>query len=117
MTKNDVKTYGDLINYAEERARDSLQRNDPLAVAYWRESAAWADEKISEGHRPWPPDYDEIRSYVEEAQQLTEEGRYMDGALFYSRAKWLVIMGRNNGFVMNPEKTGVNLSWLREEFS
>jgi hypothetical protein len=114
MTKNDVKTFGQLAVLARERAARSLRRNDPIAWAYWRETEKFAGL--------WPPNstpdnpVDWVRSakaFAEAARRELETGRPMDAALLYSRAKWVVILARNNGVTMSPKRTLVNMDWAK----
>lgn len=113
VTKNGVRTFADLIRYSEERATRSLKRNDPIAMAYWQESGKWARQwdgsNILENAEELPT---WCRHFLRCAKSLLRR-EPMQAALNYSRAKWLVIMGRNRGIVMSPKETGVNLAWLR----
>lgn len=115
MIKNDIRTFDDLIRFATFRAKKSLKRNDPWAMAYWKETLAFAvaGKKVA-------PVMDMDWVYVAKAAaELAREdfaaGRATQAALWYSRAKWYVIMGRNNGVVMNPRVTGVNKSVFQEK--
>lgn len=112
MLKTDIETFANLQDYARQRAAVSLIRNDPIAHAYWRETEIWAVEQ--EGHEP-----ESLVAWVTRAHHFADEAkkraaRPMEAALFYSRAKWIVILGRNNGIKMPPADTGVNLRWLRK---
>lgn len=109
MTKNDIRTFDDLIRFATFRAKKSLKRNDPWAMAYWMETKAFADMgKTVVTHAPIL-DWVHIASQAARlAREALVAGNTVQAALWYSRAKWYVIMGRNNGIVMNPMVTGVN---------
>jgi len=141
MKKDDVTSFSRLVEFARERAVRSLKRNDPWAWAYWRETEAWAARVISKMEVTGDPDKDRefvyfqfvfsnlhtaersqeehdklygfTRFLVEAAQALLAKGEITLAARTYSRAKWLVIIARNTGWTMPPEKTGVNLDWLR----
>lgn len=113
MTKTDVKGMKDLVEYALSRVERSVRRNDPVAAAYWADTAKYAEENAK-----WRFDFVLLRERAVDAValavELWKEGRFMPAALLYSKAKWLVIIGRNLGFRMPPLETGVNLSWLRD---
>lgn len=130
MKKEKVRTFGGLVEYAKERALGSLRRNDPWAWAYWKETAAWAELVIVNGRlefddsvnclnleHPEKGDPKKLYEYtsflVKVAAGHVGKGEYMQAARAYSRAKWIVILARNNGWKMDPKKTGVNLDWLR----
>lgn len=112
MTKDDVKGMADLAAYARERLAGSVRRNDPVAAAYWADTARYA-----EGNVRWSFDGDLLKERAREAVSLAQdfwkEGKFTDAAFVYAKAKWLVIIGRNLGFRMPPRETGVNLGWLR----
>ena len=112
MTKDDVKGMADLAAYARERLAKSVRRNDPVAAAYWAQT-----ERYAEGNLRWRFDGELLRERAREAVALAQDywkaGEFMNAALVYAKAKWLVIIGRNLGFRMPPPATGVNLGWLR----
>lgn len=112
MKKTDVRSMADLAEYAGRRVAVSVRRNDPIAAAYWAHTAKYAEENAK-----WRFDAALLRERAAEAAglaaELWKEGRFMPAALLYSKAKWLVIIGRNLGFRMPPAETGVNLGWLR----
>lgn len=113
MTKADVRSFDDLVVYAEERAARSLRRNDPVAWAYWREARKWASGwKGSEVVERSQFLSDLCHGYVRRAKLAAAREDFMVAALEYSRAKWLVIIGRNRGIVMSSRRTGVNMEWL-----
>lgn len=101
-----------MAEYARQRLAGSVRRGDPVAAAYWAETARYAD-----GNLRWTFDADLLKERAREAVALAEDywkdGEFTDAALVYSKAKWLVIIGRNLGFRMPPAETGVNLGWLR----
>lgn len=106
MTKNDIRTFDDLVKFAKFRAKNSLKRNDPWAMAYWK-----ATQVFAETGREVAPVLDWIhvaKLSAKLSREFYEAGDTIQAALWYSRAKWYVIMGRNNGVVMNPRITGVN---------
>lgn len=113
MTKNDVRTFGDLAEFASVRATGSLRRNDPWAMAYWKETEKFAKGMLKLGGGI--PDWAHAASLAARRATLeSKAGNDIESALCYSRAKWFVIMGRNNGVVMNPKITGVNHSVFEE---
>lgn len=113
MQKADLKTWAKVVLHARIRARRSLKRKDPVAFAYWRET-----EKFAALYQDVVPNHDWLtdtaKLQVEGAKNLFRAGRFMEGAIWYSRAKWCVIIARANGWSMDPKKTGVNLGWLAE---
>jgi len=130
MKKNEIKDFGPLMEYARGRAAKSLKRNDPWAWAYWQETAHWAELVITNGRLEYddsvnclsltyPPNGDPEKLYeytkflVQVAEGHVAKREYAQAAREYSRAKWMVILARNNGWKMDPKKTGVNLGWLR----
>lgn len=130
MKKNEIRSFAGLMEYARNRANRSLKRNDPWAWAYWQETAAWAELVISNGRleyddsvnclsleHPEKRDPEKLYEYTRFLVQVAEghvgKGEYAQAARSYSRAKWVVILARNNGWKMDPKKTGVNLEWLR----
>lgn len=114
MDRKALRTFSDVERYAHRRAERSVRRNDPVAAAYWLETAAFAGEfssKIADD-----PDWAWYAGqFAEKAKHLSLKHQWMSAALWYSRAKWCVILGRNNGARMDPRRTGVNLQWLREK--
>lgn len=113
-TKKDLKSWRDVWNYAEQRAHRSMKRKDPIAWAYWVETQRFA-AKFAVSYKS--PNSWLMGAYdcVVQAKLAIGRGVFMEGALWYSRAKWFVIIARANGFVMNPKKTGVNLKWLESQ--
>lgn len=113
MQKADLKTWAKVAIHARDRAALSLKRKDPIAFAYWRET-----EKYARGYSGVPPTQEWLTETAQllsrGAQNLFWDGKFMEGALQYSRAKWCVIIARANGWTMDPRKTGVNLGWLSE---
>lgn len=109
MTRKDVRTLPALLRYAGARASRSLDRNDPIAHAYWRETESF--------FRGCLPRYENPSTWREAAVACAARARGtaapMEAALWYSRAKWFVILARNRGLRMGPKSTGVNLDWLR----
>lgn len=112
--KATLKSWEAIIEYARERAQKSLKRKDPIAFAYWRETELFAEDSARMYRDPatWAFAASEC---VLVAKGHLETQDFMKAALWYSRAKWFVIIGRANGMVMNPKKTGVNLEWLAAE--
>lgn len=111
-TKRDLKTWDAVVAYAATRAKRSLKRKDPVAWAYWVETEIFARKAAaSYAHAgSWQMGAFDC---VGKAKQSIQAGRFMEAALWYSRAKWFVIVARANGMVMDPKKTGVNLAWLK----
>lgn len=112
MPKADLRIWEAVAVHARERAAKSLRRNDPIAWAYWRETEAFANS-CSFSYRS--PGSWQMGAFdcVQKAKAELERGAFMKAALWYSRAKWFVIVARANGMKMDPKKTGVNLTWLR----
>lgn len=112
MGKRELKSWQAVILYAKVRAAKSLRRKDPIAWAYWQETMLFAKAcSVSYLHcGSWQMGAFDC---VQKAKQELECRNYMKAALWYSRAKWFVIVARANGMVMNPRRTGVNLSWLK----
>jgi outer membrane protein assembly factor BamD (BamD/ComL family) len=112
MTKSTIRTFTELAEYAKARAAKSLARNDPWAFAYWRETQAFAENFWSTFPKA------KLATHVQQAVRLARrhmaDGHTTQAALWYSRAKWFVILARNNGMVMNPRTTGVNMSVFKE---
>lgn len=103
----------DLARYARERARRSAKRNGVLEWAYWRETASWAERAMYQDDDD--ADYRILAArWAHAARECAAEGNFLLAARNYSRAKWYVILARNNGLKMSTEVTGVNLRWLRE---
>lgn len=115
MTKNDIRTFDDLIRFSDFRAKKSLKRNDPWAMAYWMETKAFA--VMGKGVSPITDWVDIAQRAASLARFAHTSGRHLNAALWYSRAKWYVIMGRNNGVTMNPRVTGVNKTVFNNERS
>lgn len=113
MKKSAVKTFGQLRRYAQERALRSARRNDPIAWAYWQETASFAGIHQSIEFT-LPELVTQIGIQIGLVKQHAKDGFSLEAAYAYSRAKWFVILGRNNGFVMSPKLLGVNLKWLRK---
>jgi len=130
VKKNEIKDFGPLMEYARGRAAKSLKRNDPWAWAYWQETAHWAELVITNGRmeyddsvnclslrHPEKGDPKKLYEYTQFLVKVTEghvaKFEFAQAARSYSRAKWIVILARNNGWKMDPKKTGVNLEWLR----
>lgn len=113
MGKGSLKSWEAVILHARIRARKSLKRNDPIAWGYWRETEFFARSCAKSYRHPgsW---HMGAFDCVQKAKSELANGRFMQAALWYSRAKWFVIVARANGMVMNPRKTGVNLSWIRK---
>lgn len=111
MTKSAIRTFAELSEYAKARAARSLARNDPWAYAYWRETQAFAENWCS---YPKARMAEHAQEAVMLARQQMAAGHTTQAALWYSRAKWFVILARNNGIVMNPRATGVNMSVFKE---
>jgi len=111
--KRDLKSWEAIISHAQVRAKGSLKRNDPIAFAYWKETEAFAVQCAVSYKSPkmW---HMGAFDCVQKAKQSLGQKDYMRSALWYSRAKWFVILARANGIVMNPRKTGVNLKWLED---
>jgi len=111
--KRTIKDMSDLCEYASRRAAKSARRNDPVAWAYWNETSAWARGNVRVR-------YDEALILERAHEQVgiavedSAAGRFWEAALAYSRAKWMVTIGRNLGFRLAPKRTGVNLEWLRK---
>lgn len=113
MTKLDVRTFEQLSALAHCRMMGSLERNDPVAAAYWGETREWARSLPARTASHWLERPDAVgwaRLLVDAAKT---GGSPMERAILYSRAKWVVIMARNNGVVMSPSKTGVNMKSFR----
>lgn len=111
MNKRRLSSWYLVEKHAAARAAKSRKRKDPIAMAYWMETEKYARNLL----------YIEItrenlleraRDCVAMAKERFQEQKFMEGALYYSRAKWCVIIGRAKGFIMNPKTTGVNLAWL-----
>lgn len=114
MDKSSLKSWNAVAAYARERGYGSLNRGDPIACAYWKETVKYAlrmaetvttrDEFVGEACRcvGFAKDY------------WKAGGDYMHAALWYSRAKWNVIVARAKGWTMGPRDTGVNLRWLED---
>ena len=113
MKKSAVKSFAQLRRYAEARALGSVRRNDPMAWAYWRETASFAGVYQSSEVKLLQL-VEDICVQVGLVRQHAKDGFALEAAYAYSRAKWLVILGRNNGFRMSPRTLGVNLKWLRK---
>lgn len=111
MSKGDVRTFRDLAAYARERWARSVRRNDPVAACYWKETEHFAEATGDGDMSRWAS---RARMCAGMAEDLHRAGQWMLAAIWYSRAKWFVILGRNNGLKMSPAATGVNLRWLRE---
>lgn len=109
MTRSDVRTLPALLQYARGRAKRSLDRNDPIAYAYWTETESFFRGCLSRYKNP--STWREAATAC--ASRARETGAPMEAALWYSRAKWFVILGRNIGLSMSPKETVVNLDWLR----
>jgi len=120
MNKTDVKDFASLETYARDRAKRSSYRNDPVAVAYWLETARWAVCNQPGYVGPFPEPLfgklirDRIALYAEMARAEARRGAYMPAALAYSRAKWCMFMERNNGRPVSPKRAGMGLDWLRQ---
>lgn len=109
LTRRTVKTWADLETYAEDRARRSIRRNDPIAWAYWKGAEAWAQEApgwLSDPH-DWPA---AAESYVRSAL-VNREVDPTAAARSYSKAKWLRILDQNNG---RKAVKPLSLGWLKE---
>jgi hypothetical protein len=116
MTKDGVKTWMDLAEFAQARASRSAKRNDPWAWAYWREAAKWATQQFTEAHdgntlHNVPGVLNWLQGLVQSAEQMATGSDYVGAAKLYSRAKWLAIMLRNNGYKV-PVSKGPSLKWL-----
>lgn len=107
LTKGSLKTLADLVLYARSRARRSALRNDPIAWAYWRETAKWADE-TSLAVRPtdqWPATLELMRREVGRLGSWDFRG----AAELYARAKWLAVLIRNSGGRVDMRNS---LAWM-----
>lgn len=109
MKKADIKSFSQLASYAAMRAAASLKRNDPWAMTYWKKTEEFARD-MSRALLPsrisdWLAWIKECLQYVNIDMNRCD---LVSAALWYSRAKWHVILARNNGFVMNPRVTGVS---------
>lgn len=116
MTNGGVKTFAELAEYADARAKKSVHRNDPWAWAYWRMVTEWARHCIE---AKWDRKAGYRMFWLEQARYYSQAARQSmyspdQRARDYSRAKWCVILARNHGFRMNSKETGVSLDWLRE---
>lgn len=111
MQKADLRSWNKVILFSRVRAKKSLKRKDPIAWAYWQETERFAKACAVSYAKPgmWQMGAFDC---VQKAKQDLENKNFMNAALWYSRAKWFVIIARANGMVMDPKKTGVNLSWL-----
>lgn len=112
MTKHDVRSFKDLVRFSKQRAAGSLRRNDPWAMAYWKATLNFALQGLEVS--PITDWVSIAKECIRLARAEVAAGSHVQAALWYSRAKWYVIMGRNNGVVMNPKVTGVNGSVFRE---
>lgn len=114
LEKSDLRTWEAIVVYSRVRAAKSLKRNDPIAWAYWKETESFAKSFQAAYSKPesWKMGAFDC---VQKAKLAKAHGDFMESALWYSRAKWFVILGRANGIVMDPKKTGVNLKWLEED--
>ena len=110
--KANLKSWEAIVAYARIRAARSRKRNDPIAWAYWKETEAFADHQAATSHKTLK--LETIGGCIMKAEESLAQKDYMKAALWYSRAKWFVILARANGIVMNPRKTGVNLKWLQD---
>lgn len=113
MDKRGLKSWEAVVLYAKIRAAKSLRRKDPIAWAYWQETELFA-RSCSVSYRHCTSWQMGAFDCVEKAKNELANGNYMKAALWYSRAKWFVIVARANGMVMNPRKTRVNLSWIKK---
>lgn len=113
MEKKGLKTWDAVVLHAQERGKKSLKRKDPIAWAYWQETEQFAKSCASSYANPgmWQMGAFDC---VQKAKEMLKKRNFMNAALWYSRAKWFVIVARANGMVMDPKKTGVNLSWLEK---
>lgn len=111
MGKSDLRTWEAVIRHARERAKGSLKRKDPIAWAYWCETEVFANSCAVSYRHPGSWHMGAFDCVQKAKMELKNHG-FMKAALWYSRAKWFVIVARANGMVMNPRKTGVNLKWL-----
>jgi len=113
VEKKALKTWDAIVLHAQERAKKSLKRKDPIAWAYWQQTEQFAKSCSSSYVDPgiWPM---AASGCVHQAKEEIKKKNFMIAALWYSRAKWFVIIARANGIVMDPAKTGVNLKWLEE---
>jgi hypothetical protein len=114
MTKNQVKSFDDLQIFARERVAGSVRRNDPVAAAYWTATLSFALSRLKEGEQN---DAVSLRlaaqHYAAKAASLDWEREPFEAASTYSRAKWFVIIGRNNGYVMSQKSLGMGMHWLQ----
>lgn len=113
MDKSDLKSWNTVIAYARERGRGSLRRKDPIACAYWKETVKYA-LRMSETVTTRDEFVGEARRCVQFAKDYWKAGDFMHSALWYSRAKWNVIVARAKGWTMGPKDTGVNLQWIED---
>jgi hypothetical protein len=114
LEKSDLRTWEAIVVYARVRAAQSLKRNDPIAWAYWKETETFSKSAPAAYSKP---DSWKMGAFdcVQKAKLAKARSSPMESALWYSRAKWFVILARANGIVMDPKKTGVNLQWLEED--
>lgn len=114
LEKTDLRTWEAIVVYARVRAQKSLKRNDPIAWGYWKETESFAKSFQAAYAKP---DSWKMGAFdcVQKAKLAKDRCKPMEAALWYSRAKWFVILSRANGIVMDPKKTGVNLDWLGDE--
>lgn len=119
MEKKDLRNWDKVVLYARARAAGSLRRKDPIAFAYWKETERFA-LRVGGNMRSAKPRWTRAmfergaHACVVMAKQYSRSGHFMTGALWYSRAKWYVIVARANGWKMDPRKTTVNLGWLND---
>lgn len=112
MEKRDLKSWEAVVAHARERGLRSLKRKDPIACAYWKETSRYA-LRMAGQVRTHDQFIGEARRCVAFAKAYWKDD-YMHAALWYSRAKWNVIVARAKGWIMNPKETGVNLKWLED---
>lgn len=118
MTKNSVKSFALLVKYAARRAARSLARNDPWAFAYWKSAGEWGRLMLlaTSGEITTLEGWMELaRNYLSRVRQHVACECWIEAAVCYSRAKWCVIIARNQGFRMPTQLTGVSPRLFEKE--
>ncbi len=109
MKKTDVKTWAGLVTFSTERAAKSIQRNDPIAWAYWKDTAVWAAESELGVLRD-PQRWIEMVVFKLEAVWKLRDNDPRAAARLYSQAKWIRILSVNSG---RGNVKPLSLAWLK----